>query len=122
MPYRFLLDMGISHKVMVMLQGRGHTAEHVFDIGMATTADDVILDAARRQSAVTITSDKDLAAYVSMTGATSPSVITLRLDNPSAAEQIEALERLLDALPPGGLDACIITIERGRYRRRSLLP
>ncbi|MBI3743977.1 MAG: DUF5615 family PIN-like protein, partial [Chloroflexi bacterium] len=110
------------HKVMARLQSRGHTAEHVFDIGMARADDDVILDEARRLGAVVVTSDKELATYVSVTGATSPTVITLRLDNPSASEQIAALEGVLDTLPPGGLDACLITIERGRYRRRPLMP
>jgi predicted nuclease of predicted toxin-antitoxin system len=119
---RFLLDVGVSQKVIPVLHQRGHVASHVLDIGLGTADDDVIADEARAQGAVVITSDKDFGAVVTLSGYDSPSVITLRLDNPNAREQIATLEGLLDALPAGGLDHCLITVERGRYRRRSLLP
>jgi predicted nuclease of predicted toxin-antitoxin system len=122
MPRGFVLDMGISPKVLDVLRGRGLTAVHVQDIGLATADDAVILDTARQEGAVVITSDKDLANHVTMQGALSPTVITLRLDNPTADEQIAALTALLDVLPAGALDACLITLERGRYRRRPLVP
>jgi predicted nuclease of predicted toxin-antitoxin system len=122
MPRGFLLDMGISPKVLDVLRGRGLTVVHIQDIGMAAADDAVILDTARQQDAVVITSDKDLANHVTLQGATSPTVITLRLDNPTAEEQIAALTALLDALPVGGLDSCLITLERSRYRRRPLVP
>jgi len=118
----FLLDMGISQKVAPLLQQHGHTADHVDDLGLATADDDVIADEARRRGAVVITSDKDFGALVKLSGHSTPSVITLRLDNPNAAEQIVALAGLLNTLPAGGLDHCLITLERGRYRRRALIP
>ena len=116
----FLLDMGISRKAIPILQRRGHTALHVEDLALAFADDRVILDEGRSRNAVVVTSDKDLANYVSIDRARSPSVITLRLDNPNAAEQIAALNALLDALTPDQLDACIITLERNRFRRRAL--
>jgi hypothetical protein len=49
-------------------------------------------------------------------------VITLRLNNPTADEQAEAVEQLLDSVVIGDLDACVIMVERGSTRRRTLLP
>ncbi|MBI3911036.1 MAG: DUF5615 family PIN-like protein [Armatimonadetes bacterium] len=118
----FLLDMGVSPKVAAVLAKRGLTAVHIQDIGLSTASDKAILEEARRRDMVVITTDKDLAGHVAVDRATSPSVVTLRLDKPAAEGQIAALEGLLDVLPPGGLDACLITLEPGRYRRRPLVP
>src|SRR5690348_5576646 len=110
MNLRFILDMGISPRVLEGLRARGCTAAHVQDIGMARASDPAIVEEARQQNAIVITTDKDLANHVAMAGASKPSVITLRLDNPAADEQVTAVEALLDALPVEALESCLITL------------
>lgn len=120
MAWRFLLDMGVSIRVAELLRALGHQADHLADLGLSTLPDEDILAEAMARDAVVITSDKDLAGVVVTEGRSSPSVITLRLDNPNAGEQMAALTRMLNALGPRELDATIVTVEPGRHRIRRL--
>ena len=116
----FLLDMGISPRLVEVLRRAGHEAVHVFDIGLGRADDVSILEECRRRKAIAITTDKDFANIVATAANTSPSVITLRLDNPSAQEQTEAILAFLEAFRPPAIGCWLITLIPGRYRFRVL--
>jgi predicted nuclease of predicted toxin-antitoxin system len=119
-PAGFVLDMGISPRVEEMLVAGGHEAVHLRNIGMRKASDAVIVELARERGFAVVTTDTDLATIVALSGRTEPSVITMRLDNPSADEQVSALENLFRAFPVGELESVLVTLERGRYRCRRL--
>ena len=52
---KLLLDQGLPRSLVRHLAAAGIAAEHVGDLGMATAADAMILDAARQRQAVVVT-------------------------------------------------------------------
>ena len=116
----FLLDMGVSPLVGRFLQGVGYQVAHAKDIGLGRASDADLLEHARRSNAIVITTDKDLGNIMVSSGSALPSVITMRLDNPSAEEQVAALRSLLERLRPEDLTQCLVTLQRNRFRRRAL--
>jgi predicted nuclease of predicted toxin-antitoxin system len=119
-PLGLLLDQGISPKVAVALCGSGFRAEHVHALGLATATDAEIVAAAQEKRFVVVTTDSDFSAIVARSRQRSPSVITLRLDNPTAEQQIAAVQALLRKLGMDELESCLIALEQHRYRRRPL--
>lgn len=77
---RFLLDQGLPRTTVRALADRGLSAEHVGDLGMATATDDDILVTARDRDAVLVTLDADFHTILAVAGATSPSVIRIRIE------------------------------------------
>lgn len=120
MPSGFLLDAGISPKVAACLRDREYETIHINDFEMIGVSDDDVLAEARNRNCIVITTDKDLANQVAVGGDQSPSVITLRLDNPSGDEQAAAVASLLETLPATELTGILVTLERHRYRARRL--
>lgn len=43
MALRFLLDMGVSPRVVSVIEAAGHVAEHVADLRMATAPDEALI-------------------------------------------------------------------------------
>lgn len=119
-PSGFLRDMGVSPRVETMIRELGFMVQHARDVVLSTADDGEIIDLARAKSLVVVTTDTDLSTIVALQGATMPSVITLRLENPSAAEQCAALAPMLTSVGLDGLASALFTVERGRYRRRTL--
>ena len=119
-PGGFLLDMGISPRVAAIIEDRGYRTLHTRDIGLRRADDTVIIDRADSEGLVVITTDTDLATVVALSGRRSPSVVTLRLDNPSGDEQAAAISAFLGSVAAESLQSAIFTVERGRYRRRPL--
>jgi predicted nuclease of predicted toxin-antitoxin system len=77
---RFLLDQGLPRSSAAALQARGHVAEHVGTLGMATATDADILEAASARGAVAVTLDADFHMLLAIAHATGPSVIRIRIE------------------------------------------
>jgi predicted nuclease of predicted toxin-antitoxin system len=58
---RFLVDAQLPPALARWLAEGGHTAEHVFDIGLHTASDQILWDYALSSEAVIITKDEDFA-------------------------------------------------------------
>lgn len=117
---KFLLDMGISPRVVSWLQQNGHAAVHFNDI-KPTASDTEILQMAQEEKAVILTADKDFCELLALRGLTSPSVILFRLTPAPAEEVIRRLAPVLVAYPEELDQGCLITIALGKPRLR-LLP
>jgi predicted nuclease of predicted toxin-antitoxin system len=75
---RFLLDENVSYRVCPPPKAAGHDAVHVGEIGLASTDDQVILDRARSQDRVLISSDHDFVQLLFSSGDIRPSLILVR--------------------------------------------
>jgi len=77
---RFLVDTQLPAAVTKFLEAEGHQAEHVLDLGLAQSKDDILWEYAERHQAVIVTKDEDFADRI-IRGRPGPSVVWLRLGN-----------------------------------------
>ncbi len=73
---RFLADMGISPKTVGFLRGLGHEVTHLHEEGLDELPDPLILEKARQEGRVLLTSDLDFSELVAASRAKLPSVIS----------------------------------------------
>lgn len=93
---KLLLDQGLPQSTIALLRAAGIDAEHVGEIGMATSDDAAILAHARRGKRIVVTLDADFHALLALAGASSPSVIRIRAEGLRAAEHAALIRRILD--------------------------
>lgn len=118
---KLLLDQGLPHSSVRFLCDKDMHAVHVGDIGVSAAGDEEILQLAREDGRVVVTLDADFHALLALSGATSPSVIRVRIEGLRS----EALARILrdavsicrEELRQGAL----VTVQQKRIRVR-LLP
>ena len=115
-----LLDQGLPRGASALLREAGHDTVHVADIGMATASDGDILEKARSEDRAVVTLDADFHALVAVSGASSPSVIRLRVEG-LRGEKLVSL--LLLAIGECGEDleaGALVTVQERRLRIRRL--
>ncbi|MCL5104899.1 MAG: DUF5615 family PIN-like protein [Armatimonadetes bacterium] len=78
---RFLADMGISPITVNELRRAGHDAIHLREEGLQRYDDDLILEKARAEARILLTSDLDFGYLVAISGSVLPSVILFRLSD-----------------------------------------
>jgi predicted nuclease of predicted toxin-antitoxin system len=118
---RFLLDQNISILVAEPLRDGGHDPIHVRDLGLQRATDQLVLEAARSQDRILISSDTDFGQLLAASTARKPSVILLRHRGVrDAAGQANLVLANLDQVA-ADLDAgAIVVIEELRIRVRRL--
>jgi predicted nuclease of predicted toxin-antitoxin system len=118
---QLLLDANLPPSLVVRLGAHGISAAHVGrDRNLGLAPDELILAHARERGEILVTHDLDFGTLLAIEGATTPSVIVLRLRRPSLDE---LTERIASCLPrvEGELTAgAIVTIEDASIRIRSL--
>jgi predicted nuclease of predicted toxin-antitoxin system len=101
---RFLVDARLPPALARWLAERGHTAEHLFDLGMAGADDRDVWAYALRLGAVIVTKDEDFAERRTRAG-TGPSIVWIRVGNTSRRDLLTwfrfRLPAILDALNRG---------------------
>jgi len=116
----YLADMNISPISVRDLRNDGWSIIRVSEVLAADSADDLILDYAREHGLVIITHDLDFSRLLAVGGHDGPSVINLRLDEPSPGRVAKRLRSarstLIDLIASKG---AVITITDAaiRYRR-----
>jgi predicted nuclease of predicted toxin-antitoxin system len=116
----FLLDLGISPKVISLLKSLGHEAKHGISAGFSKTPDRLILDHAIKNSMLLVTTDLGFGELAVFEKRQVPGVIILRLDNPNAEQMMTALKKLLTTTPVENLQQCITVVEPHQIRRTKL--
>jgi predicted nuclease of predicted toxin-antitoxin system len=117
---RFLVDMGVSQRVVEWLRGGGHDAVHLRDEGLQTLPNGEIFQKAAREQRVVLTFDLAFGEILAGCGGQVVSVVLFRLRNTRAAFVIQ---RLQDALLQSNADlsqGAIVVVEDGRHRVRKL--
>lgn len=117
---KFLVDMALSPKTVEFLRSCGYEAVRASELGMARAKDREIFEYARKNEMVVVSADLDFGHILYYTGSRSPSVIILRLKNPSPNRVNSLLSstllRVTDALQNGA----IVVVEDNRIRIRDL--
>jgi predicted nuclease of predicted toxin-antitoxin system len=101
---RFLIDAQLPPGLARWLVGQGHTAEHVFDLGLGRASDRTVWARAITDPAVIITKDEDFVVQQQMEPE-GPAVVWVRFGNTSRKDIIARfgvdLPRIIDALERG---------------------
>jgi len=118
---KFLVDQNLSPTLAELLRTAGHDVVHTGDIDLATADDHSIVTTATRQDRVIVSADTDFGTLLAQSGASSPSVLLLRLRSPRRARLLaDLLLANLDAVADD-LDAgAIVVVEDERVRVRRL--
>lgn len=95
---RLLLDMNLSPQTVAGLQRANWDVVRASDVLAHDTPDVVILEWAREHGRVIITHDNDFAGLLAASGASQPSVLTLRVSHTAPAEVTALLLRVLPLL------------------------
>lgn len=122
---RLLLDQNLSPLLVEELAARGHDAIHVRSLGMTTSSDLAILEAASRDARVVVSADTDFGDLLARTNAGSPSVLLLRRQDLRRASQVAELIMLNLPVIAEDLEGGAIVVlddDRIRVRRLPLRP
>lgn len=120
MRTRFLADMNISPKTVAALQQAGWDIVRVSQRLPGSASDDDVIALARQEQRVLLTQDLDFSTLIALSGATQPSLVTLRL---LASDPESVTQRLLDVLPRIEdvlTEGCAVTVEETVVRVRRL--
>lgn len=117
---RLLADLHISPKTVEQLRSHGYDVVRVSDVMDPRSRDEQIVDHARRDGRVILTQDLDYSAIIALSGASEPSLISLRLSS-SRVEYVSAvLTRVLPQVEKDLESGAIITVTDDRIRLRKL--
>ena len=115
-----LLDVNLPPSLVDHLRRRGISADHAHDRTLGRASDEQIVEHARQRGDVVVTHDLDFSRILAESGSRTPSVIIMRLRQPtltSLASMIEvALQRAATDLAAGA----IVVVEDAAIRVRPL--
>jgi predicted nuclease of predicted toxin-antitoxin system len=117
---KLVADLHISPSTVAFLRTLGHDVLRVDAILPNTATDEEIVATARAAGRSILTQDLDFSAIVALSGARSPSLITLRLASSRVQHVNEALARALPLVEDDLALGSAVTIEEGAIRRRPL--
>ena len=113
---RFLIDMPVSSTLIDVLNSHGHEGVHAFDIGYDRASDSQLVDLARRESRIIITSDLDFSRLLALSDAQGPGLILFRRGNYSDLEMCNLLKRVLNEVDAENLEKSICVVDQKRIR------
>lgn len=117
---RFLLDMGISPKVIGVLEALCHEGVRCSEVGLSKAADTQILAYAQTHGLILISTDLDFADLAMVCQQPCPGMILLRLDNPSSEVMCIRIQAALGALAEDEVIGSLVVIQRNKVRTRKL--
>ncbi len=122
---KFLLDEGMSPRIVELLVVAGHEAAHVRTLGLSSAPDPVVLDKAAETGSVLLTLDTDFGALIAHSHSVLPSVVLFRGEvtrrpERQAALLLANLDQFEDSLREGAL--VVIGDERVRVRQLPIPP
>jgi predicted nuclease of predicted toxin-antitoxin system len=77
---KFLLDQNLSAAAAEVLRFGGMDVVHAHEVGLASADDSDILEWCREEERIVITLDADFHALLALSGATTPSVVRIRIE------------------------------------------
>lgn len=117
---RLLLDQGLPRSAVNGLWSAGWDVVHVADMGMSAATDGEILDRARTEQRTVVTLDADFHAMLAVAGATSPSVIRIRIEGLRSEALVGLLVRLAPVITHDVEQGAMITVTETTVRVRLL--
>ena len=117
---RLLLDQGLPRSAATLLCQAGIDTVHVGDIGHSCAEDAVILQLGRDSGRVVVTLDADFHALLAFAGATSPSVIRIRIEGLSGEGLANLLQMVVSQCASDLERGAAVTVQEQRIRVRHL--
>jgi len=117
---KWLLDQGLPRSAATLLTNRGMDTIHVGDIGMAAAPDTEILVLGRHDHRIVVTLDADFHALLALSGATSPSVVRIRVEGLKAEGLVRVVEKVLEEWGEELELGAVVTVDERRSRMRRL--
>lgn len=118
---KFLLDQGIGRQAAHYLRAAGHAANHVGELGLATSPDHAILDSAVDSQSVVVTLDADFHQLLAMTHGALPSVIRIRIEGLKSAATAQLLIQVAAQFEAELNQEAFVSVTTTKVRAR-LLP
>lgn len=117
---RFLADMGISPLAVDWLRRLGHDALHLREQGLQRLPDDAVVEKARVEGRVMLTSDLDFGYLMATSGAALPSVVLFRLSDMRPSSVAAHLELVLSRFSSELSTGSIVVVGESAIRVRRL--
>ena len=117
---KLLLDQGLPRSTATLLRQSGIDSVHVGEIGLATADDIIILEEGRRSDQVVVTLDADFHALMALSGATSPSVIRIRIEGLRSEAYTRLLKEILQSCRKNLEIGALVSVQPGRLRIKRL--
>ncbi len=117
---KFLIDNALSHLLPFHLRNSGHDAVHVRDYGLHAAEDEAVLARADAEGRILVTTDTDFGDLLAENGSKGPSMILFRRASGEPDMQFELLRRILEGVADSLNDGCIVVVEPGKVRIRTL--
>ena len=117
---QLLLDQGLPRLTVQFLAELGVEAKHVGQIGLAAASDAEILTETIQRDAVLISLDSDFHALLAASGASSPSVIRIRIEGLDGEALAKLLVQVLAAVELELESGAVVSVTEQRIRVRSL--
>lgn len=117
---RLLLDQGAPYRAARRLTENGIDTIHAGDLGLSEAPDEAILRAARELNRIAVTFDADFHALMALTGASTPSVIFLRIQRLGDIAFTALIENVCAQLQETLSDGILVTVTSNGVRTRTL--
>jgi len=118
---KFLIDMNLSPDWLTEFDQRDIEAIHWSHVGDIRAPDSEIMQYARDNGYIVFTHDLDFGAMLAVTGASSPSVIQVRIQDVSPGSLATRFFDLLDQFEEPLQDGALIIVDT-RQNRVRILP
>jgi len=112
--------MGISPSTVAFLRQNGHEAVHLHDVDLDTLTDPVIMQKARAEDRVLLTSDLDFGDLLAASGESLPSVVIFRLRSMVPQNVNRHIEMLLKQYAGELEQGVIVSVAEDHIRVRRL--
>ena len=112
--------MGISPKTVAFLRTQGHEAKRLLEEQLERMSDSDILEKARLEQSVILTSDLDFGQLLVASRATLPSVIIFRLSDMSAPNVNRYLVKIIQDHAEELMRGAILSVDERAIRVRYL--
>lgn len=117
---KLLLDQGLPRSTATLLKEAGIDTAHVGEMGLATAEDSQILEEGRRSRRIVVTLDADFHTLMALSGATSPSVIRIRIEGLKAEQLTNLLKEVLKQCGQDLEKGALVSVQPKRLRLRRL--
>ena len=112
--------MNISPLSVKRLRDRGWDIFRVSEVMEPSAEDTAILEFARQGNRVIITQDLDFSKLLALRGFDKPSLINIRMGNPTPEIVATKVQEVIEALAPELASGIVVTIDEYSIRFRSL--
>jgi len=115
-----LLDQGLPRGLVTLLSNAGIEAEHVGELGMASSKDREILKYSKNKKRTIVTLDSDFHSLLALNVDSLPSVIRIRIEGLKAENYLPLIQMVIAQCDDDLKSGCVISVQETQIRLRHL--